>query len=48
MFAACHLTLLDHEGGSGDAVTDDHVGSPDRLFVLPVFAQLGQLRSIPD
>lgn len=32
MFAACHLTLLDQEGGSGEEVTEDQVGSPDRLF----------------
>lgn len=32
MFAACHLTLLDHGGGSAEEVTEDHVGSPDRLF----------------
>jgi len=27
----CHDTDLDHDGGSGDEVTEDHVGSPERL-----------------
>ena len=32
MSAFCHLTDLDHGGASGDEVTADHVGSPERLI----------------
>lgn len=33
MLAACQLTLADHGGGVEDDVTDDQVGSPERLGV---------------
>ena len=32
MSAFCQLTDLDHGGASGDDVTADHVGSPERLI----------------
>ena len=32
MSAFCHLTDFDHGGASGDEVTADHVGSPERLI----------------
>ena len=34
MSALCHWTLLDHVGGVEAAVTDDQVGSPDRLYMV--------------
>ena len=32
MSAFCHDTDVDHGGGSGEDVTDDQDGSPDRLI----------------
>ena len=32
MSAFSHDTDFDHDGGSGDEVTADHVGSPERLI----------------
>ena len=32
MSAFCHDTDLDQGGGSGDDVTDDQLGSPERLI----------------
>jgi hypothetical protein len=32
MFAFCHWTDLDHSGAVGEDVTEDHVGSPERLL----------------
>ena len=34
MSARSHVTLCAHGGGVEDAVTEDHVGSPDRLYIL--------------
>jgi hypothetical protein len=31
MFAFCHRTDLDHSGAVGEEVTEDQVGSPERL-----------------
>ena len=36
MSAFCHSTDLDHGGASGEAVTDDQVGSPERLMDVTV------------
>lgn len=33
MSARSQATWWAHEGGSGDEVTADHFGSPERLFV---------------
>jgi hypothetical protein len=32
MSAACQVTELDQDGGVDDEVTEDHVGSPERLW----------------
>lgn len=32
MSADSQVTLWAQDGGEGDEVTDDHVGSPERLF----------------
>ena len=34
MSARSHETLVDHDGGDAEAVTEDHCGSPERLHLL--------------
>ena len=34
MSARSHETLVDHDGGDAEAVTEDHCGSPERLQLL--------------
>ena len=44
MLAACQLTLVDHGGGVEEDVTDDQLGSPERLYAA--LAALSCLMSI--
>jgi hypothetical protein len=41
MLARSQVTLRAHDGGVADDVTEDQVGSPERLWGISVFRPLG-------
>jgi hypothetical protein len=48
MFPLAQVTEVDQGGAVGEAVTDDHVGSPERLQVLSKRFEEDYIAMVPD